>query len=192
MIEKPEVGGSDIVTTPPFIPAYSVQGGFGSTIHLVRMTDSDFDIFSTSRMWGSKLLDVANNPMWSTAADGDDGLNTLTLAFRMAELSAFASEEGIDISDASRRDLQRFIGTHPGTRRPSLFLLDSGNFRTVWRNERDEQLALQFLGDHKIQYVIFRKSEDAPGGIARSWGLDSFRGIEALIDALGVRRLIGN
>ena len=126
----------------------------------------------------------------STSAPADPSYQeSLKLAFRLAELQADAEEEGIAISEGSQRDLLRFLGTHLDWRRPSLFLLDSGNFRALWRSGR-EQIALQFLGNQMIQYVIFRECPGAPDDLASSHGHDSFHGIEQLIPAFGVERLI--
>jgi transcriptional regulator with XRE-family HTH domain len=109
---------------------------------------------------------------------------------RLAELAACAAEERIETSASSNADLWRFLATHPGARPPALYLLENGNYRAMWWNDRGEQLGLQFRGNGEVQYVLFAKRDDAPGGMGRSSGRDGFRGIERLLDAFDLRRLI--
>ena len=109
---------------------------------------------------------------------------------RLAELAAIADDDGVGVSAESRKDLSRFLSTKSGVKPPSLYLLDNGNLRAVWWNDRGEQLALQFRGGGEVQYVIFAKREDAPGGMGRSSGRDGFHGIDRLIDAFDARRLM--
>jgi hypothetical protein len=125
----------------------------------------------------------------STSAPTDPSyVEQWKLAFRLAELQADAEDEGIAISEGSQRDLLRFLGTHLDWRRPSLFLLDSGNFRALWRDGR-EQIALEFLGNQIIQYVMFRECIGAPDDLASAHGQDSLQGIERLLSYFGVERL---
>ncbi len=110
------------------------------------------------------------------------------IATRLAALLSIAAEEGITPVPASEADFRRFIAAHPSRSRPRIYLLETGNFRAVWLGGRGEQLALQFLGGGQIKFVIFaRRPNDA---IARSMGVDTFRGIELQIDAMGVRQLL--
>jgi hypothetical protein len=109
---------------------------------------------------------------------------------RLSELKAIAIEEGVAPSETSERDLRRFMESHAITRGPYLFLLENGNFRALWKNDRDEQVGLQFLGSSEVQYVIFARRANLET-IVRSSGRDNVKGIERLIDAHDLRALIG-
>lgn len=113
-----------------------------------------------------------------------------SLSSRLIKLAIDAEDEGIAISDESRRDLLRFLATRRSFREPSLFLLPNGNYRAMWWNDRKEQLGLQFLGDGEIQYVIFKEREGVPGAFRRAYGRDETRHLEALIRAMDVGALV--
>jgi hypothetical protein len=108
---------------------------------------------------------------------------------RLAALAVAAEEEEITPSKASQKDLLRFLTTHREARRPAIYLLETGNYRAVWKSSEGEQIGLQFRGNEEIQYVIFAKRE-YPTMFSRSSGRDSFRGIEKQIDANGIRWLM--
>jgi hypothetical protein len=76
---------------------------------------------------------------------------------RVAELHQDAIDDNLSFSEASHADLRRFLAGIAFSRRPSIFLLDNGNLRAVWKNEQKEQLGLQFLGGGAVQYVAFRQ-----------------------------------
>jgi hypothetical protein len=101
---------------------------------------------------------------------------------RLDELKAIAIHEHIAPSEESESDFRCFIRSRILKRRPYIFLLESGNFRALWKNDQDEQIGLQFLGGRKVQYVIFARRSD-PEMIVRSSGRDNIKGIERLIDA---------
>jgi transcriptional regulator with XRE-family HTH domain len=119
---------------------------------------------------------------------GEDTL--VAVETRLATLAERAAEERIRPSAESLADLWRFLASHPGTRAPALYLLENGNYRAMWWGDDGEQLGLQFRGNGEIQYVVFVRRDDAPGGIARSSGRDSFRGVERLLDTFDLKRLI--
>jgi hypothetical protein len=90
---------------------------------------------------------------------------------RLAELKERAEEESIGISATSERDLIRFTQDNKRLRRPYIFLVENGNLRTVWKNDRGEQVGIQFRGNDIGQFVIFAERKE-PNLVARSLGRD--------------------
>lgn len=81
----------------------------------------------------------------------------LKIAERLRELSFMAHEDGVRPSANSLRDMQAFLAVTPLKSRPSIYLQDTGNYRVIWRNVYNEQVAIQFMGDESAQFVIFKK-----------------------------------
>jgi hypothetical protein len=74
---------------------------------------------------------------------------------RLRELHIDALRNADPFSETSLADLRSFLDSLPLTERPSIFLLDDGNLRAVWRNAAKEQVGLQFLGNGVVQFVMF-------------------------------------
>ncbi len=91
---------------------------------------------------------------------------------RLRELLVDAQVEGEAFSEASVADLRQFLGSVGVTKRPAIFLLDSGNIRALWRDVEGQQVGLQFLGGGRVQFVIFSIRED-PRMMMRVAGVDS-------------------
>ena len=110
---------------------------------------------------------------------------------RIAELRGYGAEEGIAINAASEGDFWAFIGTMPSARRAGLALTDEGNLRAVWDDDHDDDqhLALQFLGNGMVQFVIFRR-RSGESKVARVAGRDTFDGIRRQIDAFDLHSLV--
>ena len=109
---------------------------------------------------------------------------------RLRELHADASRSGEPFSPSSLADLTGFVESIiPLTHRPSIFLLDNGNLRAVWRNAAKEQVALQFLGQGVVQFVIFIQRQQPPM-MSRTAGTDALANIRARIIEGDCARLI--
>ena len=108
---------------------------------------------------------------------------------RIQELKADAQIEGYTVSESSERDLLRFLDEYVFTQRPFITVLDNGNLRALWKNEKGENLGIQFLGKDQVQYVFFAYRADQDF-IARVSGRDSLTYIGRHIEALGLERLI--
>jgi hypothetical protein len=106
------------------------------------------------------------------------GLNT-----RLAELRDWAQSEQASISPDSESDLRNFLKAASVTQSPAVYLLENGNFRTVWKGDGDEHVGLQFLGGRQVQFVLFSPRYD-PEIVSRSSGRDTARGILDQIRAL--------
>jgi hypothetical protein len=108
---------------------------------------------------------------------------------RLRFLRIEAETDRNPFSDASLIDFQAFM-RETGTRsRPSLFLNDNGNLRALWKNDRREQIGLQFLGEGNIQFVIFGQRRGTLG-MARVAGIDAKDKILGHIKASGTEGLL--
>ncbi len=108
---------------------------------------------------------------------------------RIAELREAGQEEGIAVNEASEKAFWNFIKLLPALREGSLFLMENGNFRVIWKGPDESHLALQFLGGRDIQYVIFKRRNRAKN-ISRVAGADTFDGIRRQIDAFELNALL--
>jgi hypothetical protein len=100
--------------------------------------------------------------------------------FRVNELRIEAQTEGEPFSETSAADLQEFIHVAGPTKQPGLFCLDNGNLRALWRSGH-EQVGLQFLGEQRVQFVIFAQRE-APEMMMRIVGIDTLGNMAARIE----------
>jgi hypothetical protein len=106
---------------------------------------------------------------------------------RVRELHIDALRSQDPFSEASFNDLKQLIGTVRLTRRPSIFLLDNGNLRALWKNDANEQVGLQFLGRGAVQFVMFAKR---PTFMMRESGVDELSAIADRLRANGCDRLL--
>lgn len=108
---------------------------------------------------------------------------------RIEFLREEAIEEGLTFNENSRRDFWRFIEMIPFARRGRLFLMDNGDLRTVWDDDKDNLVGLQFLGNSSARYVIFRcRTENGP--VSRVAGSDTLKGVSARIKAFELETLL--
>lgn len=75
-------------------------------------------------------------------------------------------------------------------RKGDLVLIDNGNLRAIWKDERGGRFSLQFLGGNVAQYVIFRRQR-ADRVISRVAGRDSLEGIARQIDPFQLHSVPG-
>ncbi|MFZ1747310.1 MAG: hypothetical protein WBO24_04715 [Nitrospirales bacterium] len=108
---------------------------------------------------------------------------------RISTLKRIGEEESIPTSEESGKLLIEFLNRRTIDNKPSIFLLENGNFRALWRNEKGEQIGLQFLSDGNIQFVIFARRPDS-SDLARSYGIDTPEGIKCIIEANRLRTLL--
>jgi len=108
---------------------------------------------------------------------------------RIAELREAGKEEDIEVNEASEIALWDFIKSLPATREGALFLMENGNFRLIWKGQKESHLALQFLGGREIQYVIFKRRKRAKQ-VCRVAGADTFDGIKRQIEAFELNALV--
>lgn len=108
---------------------------------------------------------------------------------RLITLKCDGTSEGISCSKDSESFLRKFFKNHSIKNRPSIFLLENGNFRILWKNGLGEQIGLQFLNSGDIQYVMFARRVNRTD-LARSYGSDTPEGIDRLIEANRLRSLL--
>jgi hypothetical protein len=113
----------------------------------------------------------------------------IELSNRVQFLKVEAEIDRVPFSDASLADFQTFMRETGPRVRPSLFLNDRGNLRALWKNDRREQIGLQFLGEGKIQFVIFKQRKGVLP-MARVAGIDSNDKILGHIKASGAEGLL--
>ena len=109
---------------------------------------------------------------------------------RIAYLSDEATRDGYGLNKRSEGDFRQFVRSRPGLRKGDLVLMDNGNLRAIWKDERGGRFGLQFLGGNMAQYVIFRRRR-ADQAISRVAGRDSLEGIARQIDAFQLHSLLG-
>lgn len=85
------------------------------------------------------------------------------------ELRQHAAEENEAFSESSSQAALRFCHELAGDREPAIFLMASGNLRAVWQNEARDQIAIQFMPQGILQYVILR---DRDGMTLKALGED--------------------
>ena len=82
---------------------------------------------------------------------------------RIKYLRELAVEDGYSLNLASEIDFRQFIRSAPEIRRGNLVLMDNGNLRAIWKDDKGNHLGLQFLGGRMVQYVVFKhRGEDLP------------------------------
>jgi hypothetical protein len=108
---------------------------------------------------------------------------------RLRELRVEAQIDGESVSEKSVSDLRQFAQSVGATKRPSIFLLDTGNIRALWRGSDGQQVGLQFLGDGRVQFVIF-SWRTRPRMMMRVAGIDSLIETRARITRDHVEHLL--
>ena len=101
---------------------------------------------------------------------------------RIAYLRDEATNDGYQLNESSERDFKQFVRSRPSIRKGDLVLLDNGNLRAIWKDEKGARLGVQFLGDSMVQYVIFSRRQ-ADRAVSRVAGRDSLEGIVRQIEA---------
>jgi len=123
--------------------------------------------------------------------DDGGGLSSApsTLAQRLQFLRVEAEIENVPFSESSQAALWSFLQEAEPSARPRLYLNENGNLRALWKNSDGEQIGLEFLGNHAIRYVIFRRRERI-GTMARLVGIESDDRILAHIRASDAQGLL--
>lgn len=110
---------------------------------------------------------------------------------RIEELREYGLEEEVEINPDSERDFLAFMPTLPGAQEAGVVLTYAGTLRASWCDDHDPEthLALEFLGDGQIGYVIFRIM---PGEaeITRVCGIEAYDGIMQQIAHFQLQHLV--
>ena len=113
----------------------------------------------------------------------------LKLIRRIRYLKTEAIKSDERFSASSENALKEAMKVLPYSKPPSVFLLENGNLRTVWRCSDKQQIALQFRGNDDIQFVFFFKREDSDE-IKFAYGRDSVAGIIKQIEGFNLSHLL--
>lgn len=114
-----------------------------------------------------------------------DGLRDAITEYeaRLAWLTEVGAQDHIELNQLSKRDFYSFIDSERYLNVASLVLLDNGNIRAVWKLGDQNQVGIQFRGNGKASYVIFKRlSED---DVSRTVGLTSLAGVRTEIQKCG-------
>ena len=116
--------------------------------------------------------------------------NSRSYARRIDTLLGYASEEGIGARDGSKKDFNLFVDTTIPTDKAMLIIMDNGNLRATWKEDR-KRLSLEFIGDRQVHYVVFipAGADDQP--LERS-GECSFDEIRAFTKLWGLWDIVGS
>ena len=107
---------------------------------------------------------------------------------RLDFLKEEAKIEKIIINKESESDFWSFIKTIPLIKKGSLFLNDNGNLYSTWNDGKDDYLGLEFFGDNRMRFVIFKSRSKKK--IARVVGRDNQQGIKEQIRAFDLNSLL--
>lgn len=99
---------------------------------------------------------------------------------RIEFLCREAALDGFTMNADSERDFWAFIRSIPSSQKASLVLWDNGHLRAVWKGAEESHLGLRFLGDQRVEYVIFKRFPAAEK-VSRVAGFDTFDGIKNLL-----------
>ena len=100
-----------------------------------------------------------------------------------------AEAEGYAFNPDSEVAFRWFLNRYPFLKAGRLFLMDNGNLRATWRDERDTHAGLQFLPDDSVQYVIFTRRPSSRT-ISRVHGYDTLDGIPRLLAAYDLNHIL--
>ena len=112
-------------------------------------------------------------------------------SLRIEELKAYAQEDEIEVNEASQRDFWDFVDSLSSTKRARLVLCDNGNLKAVWRDSGANHLGIQFLGNKRGEYVIFKRRQRA-SEISRVAGIDTLQGIKNQMTAFDIIDLVND
>ena len=105
---------------------------------------------------------------------------------RIRDLKQIAVDDGISLNPASHIAFIKFFSANPALKQAGLIVKENGNLRAIWECENEAHVALQFLGDQTLQYVIFKQRKpQAP--VSRVSGRDTMDGIMHQFEAFDLK-----
>lgn len=106
------------------------------------------------------------------------------MANRIEYLASICQEEYPDqapISPCSLQTFIAFVSSVPNLVYPSLVLTWAGNIRAEWTKAKDQHLAIEFLDDGKVRFVVFAPDPKSPYQTARASGISSADSVLELV-----------
>lgn len=108
---------------------------------------------------------------------------------RLQVLVDEAEAEGYAFNPDSEAAYRWFLNEHPFLKAGRLFLMDRGNLRATWEDERETHVGLQFLPNGEVQYVIFTRRPSSRT-ISRVHGYDTLDGVPRLLAAYDLSHIL--
>ncbi len=109
---------------------------------------------------------------------------------RIEELNREAVLDNLAINQSSERAFWAFMDSLKFFRKGTVFLLDNGNLRAVWKSNTGDQIGLQFIDQRTIQYVLFKYRDPRAEYPSRVAGRDTLDGVRRQIAALDLSTLL--
>ena len=109
---------------------------------------------------------------------------------RIEELKGYAVEDEIEVNPASERDFWEFVESLSNQKKAALFLCDSGNYRTIWKDGDGGHVGIQFFGNQTVECVIFKRRGNTDF-VSRVAGHDTLQGVKRQIRAFDLAYLVG-
>lgn len=133
------------------------------------------------------LKHLADNSLWESKLNFVENCHTpnSTVMFelnkRLEELEVVGKEESLFMSQDSKNEFLKLICLLNPSIRPLVFIVDNGNLRALWPDDDGRLIGLQFLGEERVQYVMFDKRQ-SDGTANTAYGRTSFKKIIDLIN----------
>jgi len=117
---------------------------------------------------------------------------------RLAQLKRYRAElvegENSDnlqpASHESEMDLLAFLKESEARVAPMLTIKSVGNFRAMWKDALKQQVAIQFMGQGRLQYVCMALAKDGSGDRNVHYGTDTFSTFLKLVGAYELTGLL--
>jgi hypothetical protein len=173
--------GSDVVDDPPLTLARPRRQVNHATSIATQAMDSPSDRYFAQLAERHRR----ESQVWMAVAERSQVW--MAVAERLQELRYDAESSGAPVSESSVHDFRYLLHKAQPARRPSIFLLDNGNIRALWLNDKKEQVGLQFLGEGEVQFVIFVQR---PTLMARDHGTETLSAMFGRICSSGAAHLL--
>jgi hypothetical protein len=109
----------------------------------------------------------------------------------LLEISREEQPEQAPPAMASVEGFLAFLSKNPGLAYPTIVLTPDGNVRAQWRRSPSEHLAIEFLGENDVWFVIFAPDPTDPYKTIRTSGGATVGSVMSLAAPYGVMRWAG-
>ncbi len=115
--------------------------------------------------------------------------NADRIASRLSYLAEVCREEAPEqapISRSSLHDLEHFLRSVPTLDYPSLVVTFEGSIRAEWKGMPSKHLAIEFMGDQTVRFVIIVPDRQRPKQINRASGAAHINSVLELLHPYGL------
>ena len=113
-------------------------------------------------------------------------------SLRIKELKGYALEDEIEVIPASEQDFWAFVDSLSSNKRPASCSATTGIMKAVWKDTGANHLGIQFLGNKRGEYVIFKRRQPRASEISRVAGIDTLQGIKNQMAAFDIIDLVND